>query len=124
MAEQRLERVPVVWVVNHAGHDYTKADAFGRVLPITTGKVNPFNPDRLAVQVTERIKVADSEDFVLISGVQILNSIVIAMWLMKFNTVNLLQWSNRDKEYKHLVLVLSNLERLVRSTNRPTVMED
>ena len=107
------ERVPVVWVVNYGGHNYAEAaERFGRLIPLTTGSVNPFNPDRLAVNISEKIKVADVMDYVLISGAPILNGIVMMLWLLKFRNINILQWSNRDKEYKHLILSADNLARL------------
>jgi hypothetical protein len=111
-ALDRPQRVPVVWLINEGGHDYTKAERFGRVMPITTGSINSFNPDRLMVVISTRLRVAAVDDFLTISGSPMLNALAIAMWLRRFGKANILQWSFRDDEYKHLVLSEAALNRL------------
>lgn len=117
--EPAAKRVPVVWLVNEGGHPYEDAKRFGRIMPITTGSVNPFNPDRLMVNISTRLRVADEEDFVAISGSPILNALCVAMWLRRFRRVNILQWSHRDKEYKLLVVDAAALDRLATSEGAP-----
>lgn len=108
-------RAPVVWIANEGGHDYKDAERFGRLMPITTGSVNPFNPDRLMVMVSHRLRVAAKEDFLAISGSPMLNAVALAMWLRRFGMCNVLLWSHRDKEYKHLTIQGDSLERLSQS---------
>lgn len=110
--EQTKSRAPVVWIANEGGHDYKDAERFGRLMPITTGSVNPFNPDRLMVMVSHRLRVAAKEDFLAISGSPMLNAVALAMWLRRFGVCNVLLWSHRDKEYKHLTIQADSLERL------------
>lgn len=111
-SEVQAPRQPVVWLINEGGHDYKKAETFGRLLPITTGSVNPFNPDRLMVNISGRLRVASIEDFLVISGSPMLNALTIAMWLHRFGKANTLQWSHRDEEYKLVTLDRDNLYRL------------
>lgn len=89
----------VVWLVNRGGHDYTTLDKFGRVIPITVGSINPFNPDRLMVNIGHYLSMAQESDYVAISGVPILNALVFTMWLERFPHVNVLQWSVRAGAY-------------------------
>jgi len=113
--EQPRPRMPVVWITNEGGHDYKDAERFGRLMPITTGSINPFNPDRLMVMVSHRLHVAGKEDFLAISGSPLLNALALAMWLRRFGTCNVLLWSHRDKEYKHLTIQADSLDRLSQS---------
>jgi hypothetical protein len=110
--EWPVKRVPVVWLVNEGGHDYKDAERFGRVMAISTGSVNPFNPDRLMVMVGNRLKVAAKEDYLSMSGSPILNALALSMWLCRFGHCNVLLWSHRDGEYKHLVISRASVERL------------
>lgn len=110
--EQARKRAPVVWLVNEGGHDYTQAEKFGRLMPMTTGSVNPFNPDRLMVMIGHRLKVAAADDFLGISGSPILNALALTMWLARFGSCNVLLWSHRDKEYKHLTIQSESVKRL------------
>lgn len=110
--EQTKARVPVVWLTNEGGHDYKDAEKYGRVMPITTGSVNPFNPDRLMVMISHRLRVASPDDFVAVSGSPLLVALVITMWLTRFGTCNVLLWSHRDGGYKHLVISQESVVRL------------
>lgn len=106
------ERTPVVWLINLGGHDYTTAEKFGRLVPITEGTVNPFNPDRLMLNVSGKLKLASPDDHVLMSGQALLNALVLAMWTRRFPHINILIWSHRDKEYKPLTIPTATIERL------------
>lgn len=90
---------PVVWLVNKGGHDYSDLERFGRIIPLTTGSVNIFNPDRLMVGMGHHINMAKDSDYLVISGSPLLNAIAVAMWLAKFQHVNLLQHSIRQGKY-------------------------
>lgn len=116
-----MPRVPVVWLANEGGHNYKDAERFGRIMPMTTGSVNPFNPDRLMVMISHRLRVASAEDYLGISGSPLLNALALAMWLRRFGTCNVLLWSHRDSEYKHLTIAADSVERLALTEGMPTV---
>lgn len=104
-------RQPVVWVINEGGHDYSKAEEFGRLMPVTMGTVNVFNPDRLMVICGHRLRMAQEADFVVVSGSPTINAIFIAMWLRRFERINLLQWSHRDDSYKLVTVTSAAIEK-------------
>ena len=103
---------PTVWIVNLGGHDYSKATGFGNPVPLTAGTVNPFNLDRLLVLMAPKLALAKESDYLLISGPQALNAIVLALWLKKFSSATILQWSVRDKDYVPQHITNAALERL------------
>lgn len=102
MSSPGTTRAPTVWIVNKAGHPTAKAEKFGRVVPLTTGAVNPFRPDRLMYLIGSRLQLAHQDDYVLISGLPILNALVTTMWLQKFPFIKFLQWSTQDRDYKEV----------------------
>ena len=117
--EATYKRVPVVWLINEGGHDYTSLEKFGRTLPITKGSVNPFNMDRQIVHIGLRLEHAKVEDYLAISGLPILNAVVVAMWLMRFHKVNLLQWSMRREAYLPVILSRSVLNKFATNNQTP-----
>jgi hypothetical protein len=109
---ETTERQPIVWIVNEGGHNYEDAVQYGRLFPVTEGSVNPFNVDRMMVNFLHRLRHADAEDYVLISGLPILNAIFVAMWLARFTKIRLLQWSTREEKYEYRLVERDNLVRL------------
>ena len=95
---------PVVWLTNKGGHDYTSLEKYGRIIPLTTGAINPFNPDRLMVQLGHHLSMAKKNDYVGVSGLPIVTALVVTMWLEKFPQVHLLQWSIRADKYIYTVV--------------------
>lgn len=97
-----------IWIVNEAGHDFSKATEAvpnAMIQPLTIGDINPTSFDRLAFNAARGIaKFAKAEDFILISGTPILNAIVVALWIQQFGVCNILQWDARRKKYRRFDL--------------------
>ena len=89
---EHIERAPLVWIVNAAGHDMADAGRFGELRNITEGRVNVLNTDRLAEELKEKLKGFDHRhDFLLLSGAILLNAIVLRMlWKLNPTPVNML----------------------------------
>lgn len=117
--EVRVKHQPVVWLVNEGGHDYSTLEKYGRILPFTKGSVNPFNLDRQMVMLAPRLQHATEDDYVAISGLPILNALVLVMWLAKFPKINLLQWSMKNTEYIPVVLTRAAVERMANESGKP-----
>jgi hypothetical protein len=117
--ESQSPRAPIVWLVNEGGHDYTTLEKYGRVMPFTRGSVNPFNLDRQMVHLGPRLQSASEDDYVAVSGLPILNALVVAMWLAKFQKVNLLQWSMKKETYVPIVLTRAAVEKNANESGKP-----
>lgn len=106
-----------IWVVNEAGHDYSKAldllpDA--ELKPLTLGDVNPLQLDRLAYHVSRGIvRYSSHEDYVLISGTPALNAIVVTLWILHHGKINILQWDARRREYKLFSMTKKTMESIL-----------
>lgn len=101
----------VVWIANEGGHPYSKASKFGRLVPLTSNNVNYFNIDRLMMTIGPKMQAVQADDYMLVSGTPLINSVIIVMWLMKFDHVNLLQWSQSRGEYIEIVLLREAVEK-------------
>lgn len=94
-----MERAKTVWIINKGGHPYAPAKRFGNLVPLTEGRINPFRPDRLALEASKKLVLAKQDDFLLLGGPPMLCCLVFFLWLSKFPTVNLLQWDAKEREY-------------------------
>lgn len=104
MDNEQAKKSPVVWLVNEGGHDYKDAERFGRIMSMTTRQVNPFNPDRLMVRLSERLRMATEDDWVVVGGSPMLNGLVMSMWLIRFGKMNCLQWSWKGNNYEPVTI--------------------
>jgi hypothetical protein len=115
---------PTVWIVNESGHDYDKAlEAVpnGELKPLTVGRVNPHQVDRLSDEIAQGIgRYAQPGDYLLISGTPVLNLLAGILWSMRFGDMNLLQWDAKFREYKKYKVDDGNLRRLLEKHLTPT----
>lgn len=111
-----VKRKPIVWLVNEGGHDYRLARKWGRIVPLTAGNINPFQVDRLIVNLSQRLQMAQENDFIVVSGVALTNMLVLAIWLAKFPRANILQWAVQGSRYIKLTI---DRENLYRHANNP-----
>ncbi len=94
-----------VYITNFAGHDYSKAEKFGKLTAITTGYVSFHSLDRVKYQVCEAVDKADPEDFLLLSGIPVLCVIAALYWNWKHKKCKLLIHDKKaDGEYRELIV--------------------
>lgn len=105
-------RQSVVWIINEGGHSYDAAVRYGRLMALTSGNVNYYNLSRLMVSIGPKLRAATADDYLLISGSPILVGLCVSMWLARFDRVNLLQWSNIQRDYVHILLERSAVSRM------------
>jgi hypothetical protein len=82
-------------------HDYTKAERFGRVVPVTTGNVNIYRPQRTLVTMCENIKGITEDDYILFSGNALSGLLIAVACMHKVRVLNLLVFNARDSDYIH-----------------------
>ncbi len=102
-----------VYIVNHAGHDYSAAEKWGELIPITEGHVSQGSLDRLTYEVTLAINKSGPEDWLLPSGLLVLNVIASAFWLRKHGELRLLIRDRKFRTYREMVITPSHLNYLI-----------
>lgn len=89
-----------VWIVNSSGHDFQKARKFSdELIPLTNGRVNIFNTERLVEEFRGKMSNYEEEDWLLLSGNAVLNVIASNVVLEKYDKLKLLLYDVINKEY-------------------------
>lgn len=94
-----------VFITNFCGYDYTTANEFGELVALTSGKINKaVNPLTIAKQLGNKIKAASPDDFVLLSGSQIVTVLIVVHWLKVHGVIRLLSYNQTRKRYEEVNL--------------------
>ena len=88
-----------VYVVNNSGHNFTAAERYGKLVYLTSGKINIFATDRLIQELKGKLKGAEKGDFLLLSGYALLNIIVFNILMHKHGRVSVLIYDFHKREY-------------------------
>jgi hypothetical protein len=100
--------MPKVYIINKGGHDFSAARAFGEIVYLSEGLFSPFSVDRMYREFAKHLKHSSPDDYILSTGLSIMNSIACAMFAHKHDgTLNLLLY--RNKEYISRTLKLGEL---------------
>ena len=104
--------MPKVYIVNYAGHDYSEAKPWGELVCLTIGHVPQGSLDRLMYDIT-KLNESTSEDWLLPSGLLILNVIASAYWLSKHSELRLLVRDRKLKSYREMKISKTHLDFLI-----------
>jgi hypothetical protein len=91
-----------VWIVSFAGHDFSDAKRYGELTPVTTGYVSLESLDRLFFMVFDALKDSSPDDYLLHSGLNILNVLAGAIWWNLHESLNALVWDQKEQKYHSL----------------------
>ena len=96
---------PKVFITNKAGHDFSSAELFGDLVPVTTGNINVFRPDRDLFRIQEVLYEFNPEmDYLLLSGNVFANAMAIAAiyYAHPSHDINYLVYDAKNNTYlKH-----------------------
>jgi len=98
-----------VYITNAAGHDFSKAEKFGELTWITKGWVPLQSLDRVKFLVAEKLQHARPEDYLLLSGTQVVCVVAALYWFYKFGEVKLLVHDKKEDDYRELLVTNANL---------------
>lgn len=101
-----------VFVVNFAGHDYTQAEKWGPVRPMTMGFVSFESLDRLVFQFAGEIEKTSKDDWLLLSGAGVLNVIAAVIWFWKHKKINILVHDGQTDGYRELKITPRQLAKI------------
>lgn len=88
-----------VFVTNKIRLPYEKAEKFGTVRYITGGFVNLNEVQNLSHMINKELFDSTPNDFLLLSGSNLVCVMVGFLWLRKHGRVNILHWDARTEEY-------------------------
>ena len=93
-----------VFVTNKSGHDYTPAEQYGRLVYISEGQLDRFNLNEMYRLTASAIQYANEEDYILVTSLSVLNSIVCSVFARKFGRLNILLYKNRRYVLRTIML--------------------
>jgi hypothetical protein len=100
---------PRVFVTNFAGHDYTKAEKYGKIVWVTRGYVSFHSLDRVKYRVCEEVDKSIAEDWLLLSGIPMICVVAALYWFWKHKKVKLLIHDKKNGDsYRELIITDKN----------------
>jgi len=102
-----------VFITNDFGYDLSDAVQYlegdGELIPLTEGRVNINNPEKLANKMLFTLKKMTKDDYLLISGNSVIACIASSIVFNKFKKINMLIFDAREHKYLSRVIALENL---------------
>ena len=92
--------MPQVFAVQNKGYDMRPAEVYGTVHILFDGPVSDFfNTTGLAHTIKKKLELATKDDYLVLVGNVLANSIVMTVWMQRFGYVNLLLFDARTSTY-------------------------
>jgi hypothetical protein len=96
-----------VFIPNKSAHNFSDAERYGELVFLTEGTVARYNVSGLAEKIADKMRKAEKADFILITSLNILNSITTAIFARRFGRVNYLMF--RDGHYIDRSIIVDDL---------------
>ncbi len=87
MEKQRSKKV---YVVNKSSHDFSNAEKFGEIIYLSEGSFNRFSTSIMWRTFSPFIKNSKPTDYILLTSMNVMCSLVCAMFASKHHRLNLL----------------------------------
>lgn len=101
-----------VFVTNYAGHDYSALNKYGKQVFITKGFISFQGLDRVKFAVAQGMIDCTAEDWLALSGTNILNVIAAVLWYQMHGKVKVLNYDKESRQYRELILTAENNSQL------------
>jgi hypothetical protein len=97
---------PKVYVTNHnANYDYSSAEAYGEIIYMTSGYMPAKNYQSILTTFENYAKTATENDYLLLSGANLVCALAMAAWLRHHKSVTLLQHGKGMDDNKNPISV-------------------
>lgn len=96
-----------IFVANKASNlDYKEAENFGEIVPVTRGYIDFTNIQKLSHEINKSIYLATEDDYLLLSGHNLVCAMVVWLWIKKFGSVQVLHFDKKEERY--VIVSLTN----------------
>lgn len=96
--------MPNVYVVSNSAHDFSEAKKFGKLIFLSEGAMNRYHVNNMTRQFSECFKASTQDDFILLCGLSVMNSIACAVFACKHDRLNLLLFRKGRYVERNIVL--------------------
>lgn len=90
MSEQNTNRRAKVYVPNKSFHDFSAAEQFGDLIYVTEGVISRLNINQLEAAAATAMREAAPGDYIVISSLPVLTSIMTGIMANRFGRANFL----------------------------------
>lgn len=107
-----------VFITNYGGHPgYAQATQFGEFKYVTKGYVSFQEIDKVKDIVAQGLSDSTAEDYLLISGINIIATFAALLWFRKHKKIRLLIWDMKKKRYRENEVTEFNLDNLLEANH-------
>lgn len=104
--------MPNVYVVSNSAHDFSEAKKFGKLIFLSEGAMNRYHANNMVRQFSEYLKNSTAEDYLLLCGLSVMNSIACATFAVTHGRLNLLLFRKGRYVERNIVFNKTNKEDL------------
>jgi len=92
-----------VYIVNKSGHNFDAAKEFGKLIPLSEGSMNKLSPNSMYRKFNDILINSNENDYILLSGLSIMNSVACSIFVHKHKKLNLLLYTSNKYVERNLV---------------------
>ena len=81
-----------VYIPNKSGHNFDDAERFGALIFLSEGYINRFKVNEIYRIFAEAMSDSHSDDYIIISSMNVMNAVASAIFARKHGRLNLLQF--------------------------------
>lgn len=100
--------MPKVYVVSKSAHDFSDAERYGTLIPLSSGPMNRYNVNNIHRQFADIMSESTDEDYILICGLSIMSSVACGIMAAKHGRLNMLLFRRGKYVERNLVLEEEN----------------
>jgi hypothetical protein len=93
-----------VYVVNQGFHDFSSAEKYGRLIYMTEGYQPKFSVSTALRRFQFCMQQSEAEDWLLLTGLSVLNCLACSVFALKHNRLNLLLFDGKGYVQRTVVL--------------------
>jgi hypothetical protein len=97
-----------VYVVSKSAHDFSDAERYGTLIPLSSGPMNRYNVNNIHRQFADIMSESTDEDYILICGLSIMSSVACGIMAAKHGRLNMLLFRRGKYVERNLVLEEEN----------------
>jgi hypothetical protein len=79
-----------VYVINKAAHDFTAAKEYGQLVFLSSRPINRYATNKMFRIFNETLRLSESDDYILITSLTIMNIIACSLFVLRHEKLNLL----------------------------------
>jgi hypothetical protein len=99
-----------VYITNRGPHDFSSAQKYGKLVFLSRGIFNPYAVGRMYRTFHSQLKRSTSQDYLLITGLTIMNIIAAVVFSNMHGQLNLLLYDMERNRYVPKTLVFETEE--------------